>query len=143
MQGPLLLGQGAEPSLRDLRVVWQCRVGGVRTSGHKRVGENHQEPTHQGADGCPLSSWGHLPGQELQAALLVGSRGVGTGAAVRSWHLLQWRPGADEVQDEFMGILLHPGRDVPVDLWGGRETHSLRPPRGCQLGQGRGGLIEP
>ena len=46
---------------------------------------------------------------------------------VRSWYLLQWRPRADEVQDEFMGILLHPGRDVPIDLWGGGETQGLRP----------------
>lgn len=33
-------------------------------------------------------------------------------------YLLQWRPGADEVQDELVGILLHPGRYVSVDLWG-------------------------
>ena len=46
--------------------------------------------------------------------------------APKGWYLLQWRPGADEVQDEFMGIFLHSGRDVPVNLWERRRAARLR-----------------
>lgn len=35
-------------------------------------------------------------------------------------HLLERGPGADEVQDELVGVLLHPGRDVTIHLGEGR-----------------------
>lgn len=35
-------------------------------------------------------------------------------------RLLQWGPGADEVENELVGVLLHPGGDVPVHLGKGR-----------------------
>lgn len=58
------------------------------------------------------------------AAEVLSGPGAGRpprAAEAHSGYLLQRRPGADEVQDELVGVLLHPGRDVPIDLQeGGR-----------------------
>lgn len=59
--------------------------------------------------------------------------------ATHSWYLFQWRPGADEVQDELVGILLHPRRDVSIDLparTGRQPRLSARHPRGLWLWEG-------
>lgn len=36
-----------------------------------------------------------------------------------STHWVQGRPGPDELQDDLMGTLPQPGRDIPIDLGGG------------------------
>ena len=80
------------------------------------------------------------------AAEVLSGPGAGRpprAAEAHSGYLLQRRPGADEVQDELVGVLLHPGRDVPIDLQeGGRQGAEARlcedsagppPPGGCGL----------